>query len=109
MSDRHSTMFAALDVMIRTTASRRSLRDLDQHLLNDIGITRAEALEEASRAPWDLKPDGRSTGLWAFLMELLGRRSGRQHLARMDGRSLKDLGRGYAELELEANKPFWRA
>ncbi|MBP9048913.1 MAG: DUF1127 domain-containing protein [Tabrizicola sp.] len=33
--------------------SRHSLRLLDDHLLRDIGVTRAEALSEADRAPWD--------------------------------------------------------
>lgn len=33
--------------------SRRSLARLDDHLLRDIGLTRAEAEAEASRGPWD--------------------------------------------------------
>jgi uncharacterized protein YjiS (DUF1127 family) len=33
--------------------SRRSLLKLDDHLLRDIGLTRAEALAEAERASWD--------------------------------------------------------
>ncbi|MBL9074740.1 DUF1127 domain-containing protein [Tabrizicola sp.] len=33
--------------------SRHSLRHLDDRLLADIGLTRAEALSEAERAPWD--------------------------------------------------------
>lgn len=33
--------------------SRHSLRQLDDRLLRDIGLTRAEALSEADRAPWD--------------------------------------------------------
>jgi uncharacterized protein YjiS (DUF1127 family) len=33
--------------------SRRSLTYLDDHLLRDIGLTRAEAAAEAERAPWD--------------------------------------------------------
>lgn len=33
--------------------SRRALRDLDSHLLKDIGISRAEAQSEAKRALWD--------------------------------------------------------
>jgi hypothetical protein len=35
---------------------RRALRDLDPHLLADIGITRDEAVAEASRPIWDV-PD----------------------------------------------------
>jgi hypothetical protein len=33
--------------------SRRSLLKLDEHLLRDIGLTRAEALAEAERGAWD--------------------------------------------------------
>lgn len=33
--------------------SRHDLRKLDDRLLRDIGLTRAEALSEAERAPWD--------------------------------------------------------
>jgi uncharacterized protein YjiS (DUF1127 family) len=33
--------------------SRRSLAHLDDHLLRDIGLSRAEAEAEASRSPWD--------------------------------------------------------
>jgi uncharacterized protein YjiS (DUF1127 family) len=32
---------------------RRALEDLDDHLLKDIGISRAEALTEAGRYFWD--------------------------------------------------------
>ena len=32
---------------------RRALEDLDDHLLKDIGISRAEALTEAGRSFWD--------------------------------------------------------
>ncbi|MBR0674625.1 DUF1127 domain-containing protein [Roseomonas alkaliterrae] len=41
---------------IQAIRSRRQLAELDDRLLSDIGISRAEALEEASRAPWDLAP-----------------------------------------------------
>lgn len=33
--------------------SRRGLARLDDHLLRDIGLTRTEAMAEASRAAWD--------------------------------------------------------
>jgi uncharacterized protein YjiS (DUF1127 family) len=33
--------------------SRRGLARLDDHLLQDIGLTRAEALAEAERPVWD--------------------------------------------------------
>ncbi|WP_270938611.1 DUF1127 domain-containing protein [Falsiroseomonas oryzae] len=34
--------------------TRRRLAEMDDRMLKDIGITRADALQEASRAPWDL-------------------------------------------------------
>lgn len=33
--------------------SRRGLARLDDHLLRDIGVTRAEAIAEADRTPWN--------------------------------------------------------
>ena len=39
---------------------RHSLRLLDDHLLRDIGLTRAEALAEADRARWDAPTHWRS-------------------------------------------------
>jgi uncharacterized protein YjiS (DUF1127 family) len=39
--------------------SRHALARLDDHLLRDIGLTRHEAEEEASRAPWDAPPHWR--------------------------------------------------
>jgi uncharacterized protein YjiS (DUF1127 family) len=38
----------------RTLASRRLLHEMEPRMLADIGITHAEAIEEARRAPWDL-------------------------------------------------------
>jgi len=48
---------AALDLLLRWTERRRrraAFRDLadDPHLLNDIGLTRREALHEADRPFW---------------------------------------------------------
>ncbi len=37
---------------LREEASRRNLRVLDDHMLSDIGITRAQAQFEADRKPW---------------------------------------------------------
>lgn len=34
--------------------TRRDLAEMDDRMLRDIGISRAEALHEADRAPWDL-------------------------------------------------------
>jgi len=36
---------------------RRELRELSDHLLKDIGISRSDAMREASRAFWDNTPD----------------------------------------------------
>jgi len=41
----------------RTAAERRSLADLDDHLLADIGLDRATMRAEAARPFWDLPDD----------------------------------------------------
>ena len=41
---------------LRAMETRRSLAQMDDRMLKDIGLTRSEALEEAGRAPWDLGP-----------------------------------------------------
>ncbi len=41
---------------LRTLTTRSYLTEMDARMLKDIGITRAEAVAEASRAPWDLAP-----------------------------------------------------
>jgi len=50
--------------VLRVIVTRRQLREMDDRMLSDIGITRAEALAEAERAPWDTGPRGalRSAG-----------------------------------------------
>ncbi|MFN3662902.1 DUF1127 domain-containing protein [Yoonia sp.] len=40
--------------MIGLARQRRDLRDLDPHLLDDIGITRQDALREAEKPLWDV-------------------------------------------------------
>jgi uncharacterized protein YjiS (DUF1127 family) len=37
----------------RLAATRRELAELDDRMLQDLGISRAQAAFEASRAPWD--------------------------------------------------------
>lgn len=55
----HTARPASRDIWSRAVAlvtlyrSRRALRNLDAHLLADIGLSRAEALSEASRPVWD--------------------------------------------------------
>ena len=39
----------------RAYETRRQLRELDAHLLRDIGVTRRDAQLEAARKPWDLQ------------------------------------------------------
>ncbi len=38
---------------LRLRAERRALLTLDAHLLDDVGLTRSQALSEASRPLWD--------------------------------------------------------
>ncbi|MXP64601.1 DUF1127 domain-containing protein [Roseomonas sp. M0104] len=44
---------AVLHHALRVLETRRELASLDERLLRDIGMTRAEAALEARRAPWD--------------------------------------------------------
>lgn len=39
--------------MMATSRQRRTLASLEDHLLEDIGISRQEAMKEATKAPWD--------------------------------------------------------
>ncbi len=45
-----------LALTMRAVETRRYLAQMDDRMLKDIGITRADALQEAGRAPWDLSP-----------------------------------------------------
>ena len=45
--------FAKLHQLVGLQRQRRTLGNLDEHLLNDIGITKAQADEEAARSFWD--------------------------------------------------------
>lgn len=47
---RHATV--ALEIAL----SRRHLREMDTRMLQDLGISRAQADFEAARAPWDIHP-----------------------------------------------------
>jgi uncharacterized protein YjiS (DUF1127 family) len=53
-NDRGSGWFAGLRRALQAIESRRHLAEMDRRMLADIGLSRAEALEEARRAPWDL-------------------------------------------------------
>ncbi len=41
---------------LRAVTTRRYLAEMDDRMLKDIGITRMDASQEASRAPWDFGP-----------------------------------------------------
>ena len=43
-----------LRAMATAMRTRRMLARLDDRMLSDIGISRADALEEAGRVPWDV-------------------------------------------------------
>ncbi|HVZ06954.1 DUF1127 domain-containing protein [Rhodopila sp.] len=51
-----SGLAAAIRLAIRTQTTRQALPELSDHLLADIGISKAAALAEAERQPWDLMP-----------------------------------------------------
>ena len=40
----------------RMVGTRRDLLEMDGRMLKDIGITHAQAVEEARRMPWDIGP-----------------------------------------------------
>ncbi len=48
-----------LRAMLRAVRTRRELAEAEDRTLRDIGISPAEALAEARRAPWDLSPPRR--------------------------------------------------
>jgi uncharacterized protein YjiS (DUF1127 family) len=43
----------ALVQAIRVTSTRQDLAGMDDRMLRDIGVSRADALREAARKPWD--------------------------------------------------------
>lgn len=51
---RSAGWLAWLGAVLCTVETRRRLAEMDDRMLKDIGISRADALEEAGRAPWDL-------------------------------------------------------
>lgn len=46
----------AFMLMLRTWRTRRALLELTPRELSDIGVSRATAIAEASRLPWDVGP-----------------------------------------------------
>ncbi len=51
---RSSGWLAWMATALRTISTRRHLAEMDARMLKDIGLSRGDALTEASRAPWDL-------------------------------------------------------
>ncbi|MEJ8561096.1 DUF1127 domain-containing protein [Yoonia sp. GPGPB17] len=47
------SFWAKLDAMLTVRRQRRHLLDLDDHMLNDIGISRSEAVQESLKSSWD--------------------------------------------------------
>ena len=47
------SLFGHLSQMIAKTRQRRQLLALDDHLLKDIGVTRAQALKEGRQTLWN--------------------------------------------------------
>jgi uncharacterized protein YjiS (DUF1127 family) len=55
-------LWTKLALMRRASETRRKLGSLNPRLLADIGVSRAEATQEAERWPWDLGRDRRFHG-----------------------------------------------
>jgi uncharacterized protein YjiS (DUF1127 family) len=51
-----SALLRRLVMMVET---RMQLQELDDRMLQDIGLNRHDAAREAARAPWDIGPDGK--------------------------------------------------
>ncbi len=47
------SLLASIHQIIAAAHQRRRLRALDDHLLEDIGVTRAQALEESRQIMWN--------------------------------------------------------
>ncbi|WP_108815284.1 DUF1127 domain-containing protein [Loktanella sp. Alg231-35] len=47
------SIWARLGQVFAVRRQRQHLQMLDEHLLNDIGVTRSEALQEGEKMPWD--------------------------------------------------------
>ena len=105
----------------RNAVTRNELAELDDHMLADIGITRAVALAGIDCLPWDDSPRRHQPGrdaqpgreashsIWQRAEILWQRHRSRQRIAELNADMLKDMGVSFTEAEAEANKPFWRA
>ena len=52
-----ATLLERFFTHLEVAAERRRLASLDEHILQDLGISRADALAESARSFWDLPPD----------------------------------------------------
>jgi uncharacterized protein YjiS (DUF1127 family) len=50
------TLWAVLRRVWVTVTTRNQLAELDERLLHDLGLTKADVTREISRAPWDTAP-----------------------------------------------------
>jgi len=57
-SHRKAGWLGFLARLVETIETRRTLAGLDDRMLSDIGLSRADALREAERRPWDVGPPG---------------------------------------------------
>jgi uncharacterized protein YjiS (DUF1127 family) len=99
--------------------TRRDLVELEPRLLDDVGISQRQALNEAGRSPWDVRPVGpqrrNGPGVGDKLNQFrtsfraaMRRWRTRQRISQLDQHTLRDIGVTYAEAEREANKGFWQ-
>jgi uncharacterized protein YjiS (DUF1127 family) len=109
------TLARAANRAWRNAVTRREMAELDDRMLADIGVTRADVLAEMDRLPWDGRPRGRQPrpaagpSVWHRAGVMWQRHRSRQRIGQLDADMLKDIGVSYSEAEAEANKPFWRA
>jgi len=55
-------LWTGIRLALLAIETRRQLAGLDDRMLRDIGISHADALREAERAPWDLSLQGSRRG-----------------------------------------------
>ena len=67
------------------------------------------SLHYSSRAPLAGTYTAFTRGIAATLAAWRQRQHERNELAKLDHRSLRDLGLSPGEIQFEVNKPFWRA
>lgn len=53
---RLGALLSTLRLWLRVRRERETLSRLDDRMLRDIGLTRGEAIDEASRPIWDVRP-----------------------------------------------------